>query len=98
MEILIGLFTWIIGLVILYHVIRGAIDSSETAGNIREIRNILSELHPLPENEKAPEKDIINDIAYYEYPDDQCPSCGRKVSSSDRVCPSCGLTLINEER
>jgi hypothetical protein len=95
-DIILLLFTWIIGLVVLYYVIRSAIDNSEAAGYLREIRNMLREMQHPPAKEKGPREDIINDITYHQYPDDQCPSCGRKVASTDKTCPSCGLTLIDE--
>jgi YgiT-type zinc finger domain-containing protein len=85
----------IIGLLILYAVIKSAIDGSETAENIRYIRMILSKQYTETDDNYSniPKENFkIENI-----PITECPACGEKISSTDKKCPSCGLTLIFEK-
>ncbi len=82
---------WIIGLFVLYTVIKWAIDGSETAENIREIRNILSMQYPNEAQGADTEPD--EKLEETNYIDDECPACHSKVSETDSECPSCGLIL-----
>lgn len=85
---------YITGLFILYAVIKGAIDGSETAENIRQIRIMLRNQYPeYDDNDNTPEVECdIENI-----PITECPACGEKVSPSDKRCPFCGLALILDE-
>lgn len=83
MEIIIFIIIlFIIVLIILHAVIKDAIDSSQTAENIRQIGMILSKGQPEDENSE------IENILITE-----CPACGEKITAEDNVCPSCGLAL-----
>lgn len=42
-EFLINMVLWFVGLFLLYWVIKGAIDNSETARNIKEVKKLLRE-------------------------------------------------------
>jgi hypothetical protein len=83
---------WIVGLVLLYLMIKWAIDGSETAENIRQIRKILSKqfTDKIPETAQTKDTYEILDISV-----DECPACHTKVSQKDTECPSCGLSLKN---
>jgi hypothetical protein len=85
---------WAISLYVLYLVIRSAIDSSETAQNLREIKRILS-LQSNDSKEMEKENQVgceMLDVSF-----DKCPACYSKVSQKDKECPSCGLALKNME-
>ncbi|MCX7709102.1 MAG: anaerobic ribonucleoside-triphosphate reductase [Clostridia bacterium] len=80
--------------VFLFLVIRWAIDGSETADNIREIRSILSQgsnIHP--EAKQFKESEPCDKTGGLNISIDQCPACGNKLSDSQEECPACGLTI-----
>lgn len=98
MPVILNVALLIIGLWIMYMIIRSAIDGSQTAEDIREIRKILSKQYPvIDDNEKhIPEENKENNVIE-EIPVEECPACHSKVSSADRKCPSCGLALVLED-
>ena len=90
---------WIIGLIVLFMVIKWAIDSSETAENIRQIRKVLSKNFPMVEDhEEAEEKELEeSDEKLDELPLDECPACHSKILESDMYCHNCGLKFRNDD-
>ncbi|NLV22324.1 MAG: zinc ribbon domain-containing protein [Syntrophomonadaceae bacterium] len=91
MEFILAIIFWIIGLWILYCVIKSAIDNSETAQNIKILTNMLSKEYSstVCKDENDQEMDISID---------RCPACGAKISEQDEACSSCGLKIISEIR
>lgn len=81
----------IVLLVLLYFVIRIAIDNSDTAQNIQFIRNYLE-----GETAERAEEDAEEQYNITEIPIDKCPACLSEVTTDDKVCPSCGLYLDDE--
>lgn len=80
----------IVPVVILYLIIKAAIDNSQTAANIKDIKRVLYELSNKQIIE--PEEEItLLDLDY-----NKCPACHAKISEKDEKCPSCGISLINE--
>lgn len=79
--------TWLIGLVIIYFVVKFAVDNSETAENVREIMRIL--------REQSPDCNLKDKPIYetFDMSTHQCPACSEVVSPKDKECPSCGLFL-----
>ncbi len=84
------LFTlFIIALVIIYFIIKNAIDNSQVAKQLIEIKQILKErLHENVLKEGQIEEDEIKGVLY-----DECPACHTKLSPEDKECPSCGLCI-----
>lgn len=81
---------WILGLFIFYLVIKWAIDNSETANNIRIIKEILKRQYPInnaDEEDKDTESEISGAV------DGHCPACNAEVPEDAAECPSCGLVL-----
>jgi rRNA maturation endonuclease Nob1 len=74
--------------IILYFVIKHAIDNSETAENIQFIRDFLE-----GKTVDKIEQDIDENYDIAEIPINQCPACLSEVSPDDKECPSCGLNL-----
>lgn len=74
--------------IILYFVIKHAIDNSETAENLQFIRDFLE-----GKTVDKTEQDFDENYDISEIPINQCPACLSKVSPNDRECPSCGLYL-----
>lgn len=91
MEFLIPLSLCVVALFILYLVIKSAIDGSETAKEIRQIRMILQKQYGKAlKHIKQTDNDYeVMDIPY----DDTCPACGANVKPENNTCPSCGLNL-----
>ncbi len=93
--ILIYIFLFAIGLWIMYAVIKSAIDGSQTAEDIREIRKMLSKQYSPIEEEKikTPEENNETECTH----DDVCPACHSNISPTDKKCPSCGLTFMADD-
>lgn len=93
--ILFCIFLFAIGLWIMYAIIKSAIDGSQTAEDIREIRKMLSKQYSTIEEDeiKTPEENNETECTH----DDVCPACRSKISPTDRKCPSCGLTFITDD-
>ncbi|AEY66757.1 hypothetical protein [Clostridium sp. BNL1100] len=94
MEIILLLFFFIVSLFILYGVIQSAIDGTETAKEIRQIRIILQKQYGKSLKENKP-KNIQPNSNYdiMDIPYDACPACGGTVKPENNTCPSCGLNL-----
>ncbi|ACL76529.1 zinc ribbon domain-containing protein [Ruminiclostridium cellulolyticum] len=90
MEFLIPLSLCVVALFILYLVIKSAIDGSETAKEIRQIRMILQKQYgkALKQIKQTDNDYEVMDIPYY-----TCPACGANVKPENNTCPSCGLNL-----
>ena len=73
MQFVLGIVLWFIGLWILYLVIRNAIDGSQTAENIRDIKRILSKQY-LDANNNDNHKPKKN-YEVLNVPVDECPAC-----------------------
>lgn len=86
---MLSIISWLIGLVVMYFVVKFAVDNSETAENVREIMRILSEQSPDSNLKDKPIYETLDTSIH------QCPACSEKVSSKDKECPSCGLFLGN---
>ncbi|MGF7058018.1 hypothetical protein [Brassicibacter mesophilus] len=94
-ELLFVILFYIVALYIIYWVIKGAIDNSKLAKDIKEIRKLLSmQYSKTPtESQDTYEEEIV-------LPEDlteECPACHEKISPTYKKCPSCGLTLIIDE-
>lgn len=87
-----GIILYLISLLILYVIIKSAIDNSETAENIRQIRIMLSKQYD--EKDDSNSNVPTENFKIQNIPITECPACGEKVSPTDKICPSCGLTLI----
>jgi hypothetical protein len=85
---------WVIGFGILYFLIKSAIDNSETAQNIRVIKEILSRQYPIDniEEDEDPENKISEALSTGEATG-RCPACNAEVPENASECPSCGLAL-----
>lgn len=51
MGIVLVIFLWAVGLNIFYYIMKSAVDNSETAHNIRVIKEILSRQYPMDDIE-----------------------------------------------
>lgn len=101
--VLVGwLISVIISMFVLFWVIIAALDSSDMAKDMKEIKRLL-------ENQSRREKDEqkVNTNSKYNNNIDEtesvgtieeCPACNEKVLSTDAICNSCGLTLIINEK
>ena len=91
---------------VLYWIITSAINSSELAKDIKEIKEILSRQERMNQGvfqsgavtgdhraNPDSESGIGNDAGERE----ECPACGYEVFSTDKTCGSCGLTLIGND-
>lgn len=100
--VLLWLLSMIISIFILYWIIVSAINSSELASDIKEIKEILrNQYNHSPINTNNPE--VYSSInpkhqPIYEPITEACPACGAIVLMTDRECRSCGLTLIMEDK
>lgn len=99
---------WILGLFIFYLVIKAAIDNSETAQNIRIIREILSRQYPIKSDDEFgdeaeisegnvnkfdDEDEISDETSKGDEFDGHCPACNAEIPEDATECPSCGLSL-----
>lgn len=94
--VLITICIWVLGLFIFYLVIKSAIDNSETAHNIRVIKELLSRQYPIKnadEEAEDTESEISEAISNGEAIDGYCPACQAKIPEDTAECPSCGLSL-----
>lgn len=79
--------------VIFYLLIAKAIDSTEMARHIKEIRDFLIN----QQQHRSPSESPFGATADETLPEEECPGCGETVSLSDIFCPSCGLRLAEDE-
>jgi len=96
MGIVLVIFLWAVGLNIFYYIMKSAVDNSETAHNIRVIKEILSRQYPMEDIESEdedPETAINEAISKGDAIEGYCPACHAKISDDAKECPSCGLTL-----
>ena len=86
------IIAYLIGCIILYLVIRTAINNSRLLTELREIRKLLQE----NATGQVSVGTISNDVTPGNsegYGEGQCPACGAQITEEDKVCPSCDLTL-----
>lgn len=81
----------ILGLYVQYLIIKAAIDGSETAQNIREIKQYFVE------SSNGNKANVTFDADDSDYDYDHCPDCGANLATNDIYCPSCGLSLGNNQ-
>jgi hypothetical protein len=98
MEIIGIIVLIVISICALYLIIQYAIDNSETAHNIKDIRNILAKELTFDKDKAVSKKNSPDDnFKILDTPFDECPACHAKVSPTDIKCPSCGLYLNNTD-
>lgn len=99
--VLLWLISMLISIFILYWIIVSAINSSELASDIKEIKEILrNQYNHSRTNSNNPEvysSTNPNHQPIYEPITEECPACGAIVLTTDRECRSCGLTLITDD-
>lgn len=90
---------WLLGMFVLFLVIRWAIDGSYTAKNIQKIRRILEEQnHGISDKVDAELKeDSEAENIIFDIPSDKCPACHEKINETDEICQACGLSIKNSE-
>ena len=86
-----------IGLYIWYHLIQSAIEQSKMAQHIKEIRDLLVELHKDKNIQTQSQVQETPDSVQPSYDTECCPACGKRVTMDNTLCPECGLTLANTE-
>ena len=84
--VLLWLVSFVIMILVLQWVITSAINSSELAKDLREIKVMLKNRYA---NELK-----MNTVLRKNAEHEECPACGEQVLSTDEICASCGLTLI----
>ena len=96
MNYAVWLIAFFIGIFIMYIVIKDAIDNSETAVEIREIKKLL-EKRDIVKDEELKRGDTKEAIILNKEQDiftgEKCPACEEPLRVNDKECPSCGLTL-----
>ncbi|MCC3373117.1 hypothetical protein [Cohnella sp. REN36] len=109
LSVLLAAIFGIVGLVILYSLIQSAIDQSDTAKTLREIRDLLerqlaaSGARGRPDVHSEHSLDLQGDAIGTDLSstqpdaDEVCPGCGTIVSEDRFSCPECGLTLRDPE-
>lgn len=109
LSVLLAAVFGIVGLVVLYSLIQSAIDQSDAAKTLREIRDLLerhlaaSGAGGRPETQSAYSPDLQGDAIGTDHSsnppdaDEVCPGCGTIVSEDRFSCPECGLTLRDPE-
>ena len=100
--IIIWLISVLISIVVLYWIISSAINSSELARDMREIKELLKKQNANAQevsmNKSARSIKQANDSDNSDEPFlEECPACGEQVLSTDPTCRSCGLTLIMKD-
>jgi|GEM_PF-1810314 len=90
--------------VALFVVIQNAVNESELAKDVRELKTLLERLAAdaaagggFPDASRGAETAHRASRAEQEGEDGEfepCPGCGQRVRPADEACPSCGLTLI----
>ncbi|CAM2908566.1 hypothetical protein PASE110613_07160 [Paenibacillus sediminis] len=83
--VIIWLISVIVSIIILYLVIKTAIDNSTMGKNIQAIKQILEQGNSRIDN-KETQQNILNNDKHI-----VCPSCGDKIDESSLVCPRCSL-------
>lgn len=97
MGIVVIIIIAVIGLYIWYHLIQSAIEQSKMAQHIKEIRDLLVELHQDQNIQTQTQVQETPDSVQPSYDTECCPVC-KQVSTDDTVCPECGLTLVNTDK
>ncbi|WP_372633582.1 hypothetical protein [Cohnella sp.] len=91
---MIAIVIWLIGMVIfffiLFNVIQHALNTSEMAKDLSEIKRLLREQAASRSTAAPP---APRDIAELRKVYDRCPGCGHAVQAHHLVCPDCGLRL-----
>lgn len=83
--------------IVLHLIIRTAIDDSEMAKNIREIRKFLdkdyAKLFKESSDDSNDELELDDNFELLNVAYNECPACKGKISPEDTVCSHCGITL-----
>ena len=87
--VLLWLVSFVIMILVLQWVITNAINASELAKDMRELKEILK-------NQYSDEHNVTT-VTRTDAEHDECPACGEQVLPTDEICASCGLTLIIHE-
>ena len=95
------LIVYLLGLFILFLVIKFAIDFSQTASEIKEVKLLLTKIEKSLNNvTKTTEEQTAQQTAQdqesdniLDIPFDECPACREKVTLNDKKCPNCGIVL-----
>ena len=95
MQILAIILVIAVAIFYLYILIQSAVDHSDTAQNIKDIKKMLAERFSNENNDSVNSKKENYNIL--DIPFDECPACHAKVSPTDKKCPSCGLYLNNTD-
>ncbi|GAB6988680.1 zinc-ribbon domain-containing protein [Paenibacillus pini] len=77
---------------IMYNMISAAIDKSEMASNIQDIRDLLIEMK---RDKVNAERERISIEKHEHEINEECPACGYLVRQNEKFCPECGLKLID---
>lgn len=87
----------VVFIIILYLVIRAAINDSEMAKNIREIRKFLdkdyAKLFKKSSDDSNDELELDDNFELLNVAYKECPACKGKISPEDKVCSHCGITV-----
>lgn len=83
--------------IILYLAIRAAINNSEMAKDIREIRKLLdkdyAKLFKKSSDYSNDELELDDNFELLNVAYKECPACKGKLSPDDSVCSHCGTTI-----
>ncbi len=103
---MLAILIWLIGMFIfffiLYNVIQHALNTSDAARDLAEIKQLLRERAAGRSNAPAPPAPGAVPASSPPAPGDipelrdvyvRCPACGHAVQSQAAVCPDCGLSL-----
>jgi len=89
---MIAIFIWLIGMVIfffvLFNVIQHALNTSDVAKDLAEIKSLLQERNARDASKQPVKANVDISEAF-----GHCPACGFVVHSEQTVCPDCGLRL-----
>jgi hypothetical protein len=85
-----AIVVWIVSsfifFIILYNVIRHALDNSKLINEVEEIKELLNTLKNGNDHTNKINKKSIENI-------EECPACKEQVKINTKFCPSCGLKL-----
>ncbi|XID94861.1 hypothetical protein ACF3MZ_10220 [Paenibacillaceae bacterium WGS1546] len=88
----ISIIIWLFGLFVffflLYNVIQYAINQSDLAKNVQEIKELLKN-----QMSGSPERSRVEYVPEQEGWTETCPGCGSRVPPNASICSDCGLNL-----
>lgn len=94
-----ALALWAVGIVILYSIIKAAIDNSEMTRQMKKMNRKMDDMTKLlvqlqEQNSGRASGDGSKGAAIERF--EPCPACGDAAPVQASVCPSCGITFISE--